>query len=144
MLLVVHLLFVHVFLIIGVVYVVVVRNISIVWISASTGNGSGSGRQMNLTSCVVVVSIIVYGWHRSVKVRMTRCLMSGIGLIICGHNRVVDDAALLITVITIMGCGGTAVFYRGDIEVIIINRQDRQCGLGLRFSNNLALLVLEV
>jgi hypothetical protein len=52
------------FLVIGVVYVVMVCNISVVGIDASTGDGGGRIRQVNLAACIVVVPIIVHVRHR--------------------------------------------------------------------------------
>jgi len=65
---------------------------------------------MNLASRIIVVSIIIYGWHRGIKLRVTRCLMVGVWLIIRRHNWVVDDAALLITVMAVKAARGNTVF----------------------------------
>jgi len=119
---VVRLLSVRIPLIAAVVDVVVVRNVSVLGISASTARDGGCRcRQVNLASRVIIVPIIVYVWHRRVILRVTGCLMVGVWLIIRRHNRVVDDATLLVVVIAVEA-GGAAVFDRRHIVKVVIHR----------------------
>ena len=68
----------------------------------------------------------------------------GVWLIIRRHNRVVDDAALLVTEIAAIKAARGTAFRRGHIVEVVIHRQYRQCGLGLRLSNDLAPLIFEM
>ena len=113
---------IRVFLIIGVVEVVVVRDVSVVWISASTArDGSGRRRQVSLTPCLIVISIIVYGRHRRIILRVTGCLMMGVWLVIRRHNGVIANA-LLISGVAVKVASGSAVFQGRYIVHVVVDR----------------------
>lgn len=119
---IVRLLFVRVILIIGVVYVIMICDISVVGVGVSTGDGGGRRREVNLAPRIILVSVVVYGRHRGVILRIARRLVRGVWLIIRWHNRVVDNTALLITVIAVVTSRETAVFQRGEVVEIIVHR----------------------